>query len=316
MMGEKRQIFACINKDDNIRLKSSSGGAFYLMAKWVIEQGGVVFGARFNDDWQVVHDYCDNLIDLIPLLASKYVQSKIGDSFKKAKAFLDDNRKVLFCGTPCQIAGLRNYLKKDYNNLITVDFACHGVASPGVWTEFLKTISNGREIEKISFRDKTESWLTYSFKIDFKDGSQYRKVCYDEPFMRGFLQNVYLRPSCYECNFKGLDRKSDFTIADFWGVNKAMPEMFDNKGTSIIILHTENAQNMWNDIKSEFNYKETDEKSLLASNSSLVSSVPVTEKREKFYADIKTPFIKRIDKLTKVTLSQRVKGKVKSILHM
>ena len=134
------KAFAAINKDSGIRERSSSGGVFYALAKWTIERGGVVFGARFDEQWRVVHDYTETLEGIFPFMGSKYVQSFIGNTYKKAKAFLEEGRYVLFSGTPCQLAGLRTYLREDYESLIQVDLICYGVPSPGVWRSFLRGV--------------------------------------------------------------------------------------------------------------------------------------------------------------------------------
>ena len=173
-------VYAAKNNNEDIRLKSSSGGIFTLLAEKVIEEGGVVFGAKFDADWNVIHDYTETIEGLAAFRGSKYVQSIIGDNFKTAKQFLNNGRKVLFSGTPCQIAGLKKYLRKEYDNLLTVDVVCHGVPSPMVWRDYLdykrakraagkNTVSSSLKelpvITGISFRDKTKGWKKYGFRI-------------------------------------------------------------------------------------------------------------------------------------------------------
>ena len=220
------ETYAAINKDEQIRLESSSGGIFSAIAEYIINDGGVVFGAKFNDKWEVIHDYTETIDGLAQFRGSKYVQSQIGDNYKKAKQFLTSGRKVLFSGTPCQIAGLKHFLKKEYENLLTVDFICHGVPSPGVWREYLKeevatcNLKNivlprsihGRDalnvtIEGISFRDKTLGWKKFSFALDLstsvgrgeKIQFRTREHLHENLFLKGFLANLFLRPSCYNC---------------------------------------------------------------------------------------------------------------------
>lgn len=174
-------IFAFSNKSEDIRLKSSSGGAFSLLAELVLSQDGVVFGAAYDNNWEVAHTYIERIEDLDMLRRSKYVQSRIGDTYKQAKTILKEGRKVLFTGTPCQISGLRHYLRKDYDNLITMDFVCHSAPSPKVWRKFLseqyarkgvagknsvfQSLKEMPSIKGINFRDKTHGWKKFSFSL-------------------------------------------------------------------------------------------------------------------------------------------------------
>lgn len=196
------KFYACNNIEEKIRLSSSSGGAFYSLAKAVLSQNGIVFGARFDENWNVIHDCCESVSEIEQFMGSKYVQSKISDMYEKSKKYLLAGRYVLFSGTPCQIYGLKSYLGKDYENLITMDFVCHGVPSPMVWRRYIEERSNSREIKKINFRDKTDGWRRFSLCIQYSDGNEYRKNQHEDIFMKGFLQNIFLRPSCYECRFK------------------------------------------------------------------------------------------------------------------
>ena len=234
------KAFAAINKDENVRMRSSSGGMFYALAKWTIEQGGVVFGARFNENWEVVHDYTETLEGIEPFMRSKYVQSRIGETFKQAKQFLDQGRQVLFVGTPCQIGGLKSYLHKEYDNLLAVDFICHGVPSPKVWKSYLKETTQEDTLLDFNFRDKKGGWLDFQCVSTFTSITRREKQM-ENVYFRGFLKDVYQRYSCYKCHFKSVHRLSDMTIADAWGVLFYWPEMHDDKGTSLLVVHSLNA---------------------------------------------------------------------------
>ena len=264
------KAYAAINKNEEIRLQSSSGGVFTLLAEKIINEGGVVFGARFDDNWEVKHDYTDTIEGLAAFRGSKYVQSRIEDNFQKAENFLKEGHKVLFSGTPCQIAGLKRYLRKEYENLLTIDIICHGVPSPKVWNMYLKetcfkllknkpnetekSVSQMDEtykscIEAISFRSKITGWKKYSFMLQLKtpDDNNENAVVFAEPFaenifMRAFLSDIILRPSCYECPAKQGKSHSDITIADFWGIDKIDPAFDDDKGCSAILLNTEKGE--------------------------------------------------------------------------
>lgn len=245
------KIYSGWSKDENIRLSSSSGGAFSMLAIPILEEGGVVFGASINCEIQVEHIYIETIEDLKKLQGSKYVQSYIGNCYKNVQKFLDNNRKVLFSGTPCQIAGLKNFLKKDYDNLITVDLICHGVPSPLVfekWKKWLKSKYNLSHITSINFRDKQKSWIFYNMKVEGKDlqgnNFQYYGKYYNDAWIRGFLRNYFIRPSCYQCHFTSINRVSDFTIADWWGYKPTPHEKndYEKKGVSLIFCNTEKSK--------------------------------------------------------------------------
>lgn len=242
-LGFETQAFAVINMDESIRMRSSSGGMFHALAKWTIERGGVVFGARFDESWDVIHDYTETIEGVEPFMRSKYVQSRIGDAFEQAKRFLQEGRWVLFSGTPCQIGGFLSFLGKKYEKLICVDLICHGVPSPSVWRKYLRDSIGCGFIRSINFRDKSDGWISQKCVVTITTSfAEIQAKILDNPYYRGFRKDIYLRHSCYHCRYRNYHRGSDFTIADYWGVEKSCPEMFDNKGTSIVFVHTENAR--------------------------------------------------------------------------
>lgn len=253
-------VFAAKHPDDEIRMSSSSGGIFTLLAEQIIAEGGVVFGAKFNENWEVVHDFAETKEGLIPFRGSKYVQSRIGDAYVNAESFLKSGRKVMFTGTPCQIAGLKNYLRKEYENLLAVDFVCHGVPSPMVWRKylneeiarhdgaakkwFLKSSQVSSTIAGINFRDKSTGWKNFSFALNFSEESAEGEVTsllssvYTEnEYMKVFISNLSLRPSCYKCAVKCGKSESDITIGDFWGIDKLDYNFNSDKGISLILLN-------------------------------------------------------------------------------
>lgn len=271
------EVLAVKNPDDEERMNSSSGGVFLPLAREVINQGGVVFGAVYDESWEVHHVYAEKIEDVYPMMGSKYLQSKIGNSFKDAERFLKQGREVLFVGSPCQIAGLRTYLRsKQYPNLLAVDFLCHGVPSPGVWRRYLAETYGGYDAKEqsrlqatagknsvllsslnatspigdIKFRDKRESgWKKFRFVVRQKSASKADQntvlssdIHYMNPFMQGFLSDIYLRPSCYACKCKNGVNHSDMTIADFWGINQSAPEFDDDKGVGLVLLNTEKGE--------------------------------------------------------------------------
>lgn len=237
------QTFAAINKDEKIRLESSSGGIFTLLAESVIKQGGVVFGARYDEEWQVTLDHTETTEGLAAFRGSKYVQARTGDTFKQCEKFLKEGRKVLFSGTPCQIAGLNHFLSKEYDNLLTVDVVCHGTPSPKVWELYLKeVVGSVTNIANVSMRDKSRGWNQFSFVMNYNKDDE--TLTLSAPFnkndyMRAFLKDMILRPSCYSCAAKGLKSDSDITIADYWGIQSVASEMNDDKGTGLVLINTE-----------------------------------------------------------------------------
>ena len=225
---------AAANPDEAQRTNASSGGLFMMLATRVIEQGGVVFGARFNDAWDVVHDAAQTLEDLTPFCTSKYVQSAIGDSYRHVKEFLQQGRMVMFTGTPCQIAGLRLFLGEPQERLIAVEVACHGVPSPGVWRTWLKKCSGGKAIQRVNFRDKSTGWRGYSVLI-----GESRRHHDDDDYMVTFLDNYNLRLSCFNCPSKNGSSGADITLADLWGCDRILSRRDDNKGMSAVIVRSD-----------------------------------------------------------------------------
>lgn len=240
---EPIKILAAYNTDKEVRLESSSGGIFALLAKKTIEEGGVVFGARFNKNWQVEIACTETGNGIATFMGSKYVQAIVGNAYSDAEKYLDQGRQVLFTGTPCQISGLKQFLTKQYNNLLTVDVVCHGVPSPKVWRRYLSEITHNsiHAINSCSFRNKDNGWKRFNFSISYSENGETRVLSsyhQENPFMRAFLCNMILRPSCHSCMSKSGRSHSDITIADFWGVQNVSPNMDDNMGTSLIFLNT------------------------------------------------------------------------------
>ena len=261
-----RKVLAVKNENEVERLQSSSGGAFIALAQLVLNKGGVVFGAVFDEMWGVKHKYAKTLEEVRPMMGSKYLQSQIGHTYKEAESFLKEGRVVLFVGSPCQLSGLRRFLRKEYSNLLAVDFLCHGVPSPKVWHKYLKEIitrqgdeknsalsrpiSDLNSIQCIKFRSKSTGWKKYSFALTFSettaDGGQNTVLLSHihrlDPYMKVFLSDIILRPSCYACKCKNGVSHSDLTIADYWGIDELMPDFDDDKGIGLVLINTEKGQ--------------------------------------------------------------------------
>lgn len=274
------KVYAAKSKDEAVRQESSSGGIFTLLAEAVIREGGVAFGAKFDEAWNVLHASAENPDEMALFRGSKYVQSVIGDTYREAKNYLKQGRKVLFSGTPCQIAGLKRYLRKEYDNLFTIDVVCHGVPSPIVWQRYLDEMSFKGPIKEIAFRDKTRGWAQYAFRI--RTGEQTLLLPPSEnPFMRGFLTDLYLRPSCHDCPARSSKSGSDITLGDFWGIQAVHPDMEDNKGCSAIMIHSTKGQALYDsiekvDVESSYEY-------LLPENPSLEHNPKHTKYARRFW---------------------------------
>lgn len=306
--------YACYNKNEDERLKSSSGGIFILIAKEIIKREGVVFGASFDEKFNVQHSCVESEKDLEKFMGSKYCQSTIGNTYKKVKDFLDNDRYVLFSGTPCQIEGLKAYLRKDYDKLYTQDIICHGVPSPKVWQKYLDYQKNkyGENIKCISFRNKDSGWKAFKMKILFST-KQYSNKHSNDLFMRFFLNNTCLRSSCYNCSFKKKYRISDICLADYWGIKDIHPEMYDNKGTSLVIVNTSKGLDLFDSIKRDINYIETNLDSAIKYNSAMIKSVSTSVNDEEFKNDLENKELSFLAKkyLPKKHIISKLKNKTK-----
>lgn len=262
--------YAAKNLDEKVRAQSSSGGVFYALAKYVIERGGVVFGAKFNEQWGVEHVAAETIEEVNALMGSKYVQSNIGSTFRQAEQHLKQGRYVLFSGTPCQIAGLRKFLRCDYSGLLTVEVICHGVPSPKIWRDYVNELARptgapaGKNtvfqslnetpvIAGISFRDKRHGWEKYGFSVRYASatngsgqnsvfqsvnhskGNETFEIFDRNIFMKAFLENYILRPSCFSCPARCGKSHADISIGDFWGIQTMHPDLHDPSGVSLVI---------------------------------------------------------------------------------
>lgn len=296
------ETFVAQNKDDEVRMSSSSGGVFSCLAEATIADKGVVFGVSFDKNWNVVHKYAETQEDIKQFRQSKYVQSRIGTAYHDAETFLKAGRKVLFSGTPCQIAGLKGFLRKEYENLTTVDVVCHGVPSPGVWQCYLQEeverqlamhglpTDTDKHLTMCSFRDKRNSWSGFGCGFGLVVSDRHGKpthVDYFESlnyntFLRGFIADLYLRLSCYHCPCKCNTSQSDITLADAWGMRDFLPEWYDDKGATAVLIHTSKARELLGQChllahKCDFN-------TLLPYNPAIEKSAKLTAKRQHFFA--------------------------------
>ena len=278
--------YAVVNLDESVRAESSSGGAFSLFAQQILSAGGAVFGAALSEDCRRVEHICvEDEAGLERLRMSKYVQSSIGSCYAQAGEMLKAGRQVLFSGTACQIEGLRSYLGRDYLNLLCIDLICHGVPSPKVWEQYVQFREQkaGAAVRRVTFRDKMSGWKRYTLTMHFDGGGAYHGRFMEDPYIRVFLRDVALRPSCYHCSFKTLHRTADITLADLWGLEDILPDWNDNKGVSLLMIHGDKGQTMFDGVKDRCRWQAIDREAALRRNPSAIRSCARPHQRDKLF---------------------------------
>ena len=244
--------FGAQAKKKQLRYSGSSGGIFPILAQYVIERGGIVYGAGYDCNMNVVHRGAENCEQLEEIKRTKYVQSNMKGIYRSIEENLIRNRWVLFCGTPCQAQALMLFLNKKYETLIVVDLVCYGVPSPGIWKKYVKYLEHKHsgKMTDFCFRDKRneDNGHMRSYWIN---GTEYVASIYQDIYCKLYFRNYMLRPSCYRCSFCTINRNSDFTIGDFWGIEHVRPDLDDGMGTSLVIVHSDLARKIWNELREE-----------------------------------------------------------------
>lgn len=289
---EKRdtpKAYAAYNLNEEIRLASSSGGVFTLLAEHVLDREGILYGAAMVGT-QVKHIRVADRKGLELLRGSKYVQSDIAQTYVLARDDLEAGKTVLFTGTPCQIGGLKSFLRKKYDHLIAVDIICHGVPSPMAWERYitLREKEAGASAKQIFFRHKKCGWKKYALFLEFSNRTEYAGCRHDDPFLRAFRRDLCLRPSCYQCSFRKVNRVSDITLADFWGIEKVCPEMDDDQGTSLVILHSDKGEEIFRSLRLKMNCREVPFEAAIAGNTAMIRSGKKPEQRDSFMRRVQT----------------------------
>lgn len=312
---------AAINKNMSVRWDSTSGGAFSALADVMYAQGGYVSGAVYNDDFSVSNYISNNQEDLKRLRSSKYLQSKAEGLYKQIRDLLRNGEKVLACGTPCQMAALRSFLRKDYDNLTIVDFICRGVNSPKVYRKYLDSLERkyGGKVVYVKAKNKELGWRNLTRKVVFDNGKVYYGVLMDDDFRRGYHTNVFCRPSCYHCQYKGFPRMADITIADYWGIENVDKNLDNNIGTSMILLNSKKGIEYFEQAKEKFEWKETRFESILPGNIALRKPIqPAKIDRKAFFEDLDNGTFDDVVKkyfpknnINSLSLKQRIKNVIK-----
>ena len=303
---EPLACFAAIANDPEIRLQSSSGGVFTQLAQAILKKGGVVFGARFDDSFAVFHSCTETEEGLSPFRSSKYSQSDLRGAYAQADRFLKEKRPVLFTGTPCQIAGLRGFLRgKEDDNLYLASIVCHGVPSPRVWKEYLESITGGARPTEVNMRNKENGWSQYRMTIWREGQALFNVQATDTPFMRAFLSNLTLRPSCYACPFRG-NHGSDLTLGDYWGIEQVHPEMSDNKGTSFILVYTGKGRHLLEEL--DVKLLESRYEDVLKGNPSVLHLSPEPANRADFWKAYQKRGVRSLKRFTSIGFMNKLRN--------
>lgn len=319
------KVYACYNTDKNVRLSSSSGAVFSSLAEYVLEQQGCVYGVAMSADCYTVEFISATSKDgLKKLCGSKYLQAKIGNTYKSVKKDLISGKLVLFSGTGCQVNGLKSFLGKEYENLICVDIICHGAPSPALWRKYAiyQEQKNGGKLKGINFRCKDDSWIDFGMKEVYKsipDGEM-KKIYISkdkDAYMQMFLRDYCLRPSCYECTAKNV-KMSDLTIADFWGINDVAPDMNDGMGTSLVLIRTEKGKDVFEKISGSMKLKEVSYEDGVRENPAEYKSCARPMQRNTFFDDMYNMNFDELEKKyvvpIKVGLKTKVKRKIRNVM--
>ena len=314
------KCYAAYNKDEKIRQNSTSGGFFTALAEKIIDLEGYVFGAAFDETFNVKHIKVNKKDDLYKFRGSKYVQSNVKETYKDTRKLLENNKYVLYSGTPCQIYGLKAFLGKEYDKLYCIDVICKGVPSPGLWNKYKNDKEKKYKIQNICFREKTYGFNSTTMSIYYMNGKEYHKGHESDEMLNLFVSEISSRPSCYNCNFKGKERASDFTIGDFWQVEKIIPEIEGDKGTTLLIVHSKKGQQLLKSIENISIHEVSLDEALKLNGknrkSMYLESAKPNIKRKDFFKDFgRLNYNELMKKYSPKTIKSKVKSILKPILY-
>lgn len=283
---EQQKFYYAQSKNKDILYQSSSGGIFTHLYQYFLENHGAVCGSIFTEDLTVKHKLSSLESDCQKMRGSKYVQSELSGIFKEIEKLLKSNHKVLFIGTPCQVAGLKGYLKNiDLNNLIMVDLICHGVPSPLVWKDYIQYLQQkyGTVVSKFSFRDKKQGWKGFNISAECENGIILKNSRYVSSYIELYGQGAILRPSCYQCRYSSLTRPSDLTIGDFWGIDQLYPEFDDDRGVSMVLANTRKGNELFCKINNQLKWFEVSKDDILFKQPNLKNPAQSIVSRKRFW---------------------------------
>lgn len=305
--------YAARNKNYEQRLISSSGSIFPPIAEWILENGGLVVGTAYDEYFNAKHLIIESKDDLKDIQGSKYLQCKADNStYKRIKNELKTGRLVLYSGMACQVEGLKSYLRKEYDNLYTIDLICMGIPSSIVWQKYLNAFFKGEKILHVNFKEKSKGWDSFSFYVK-TDKRDFKEIGMENLYLQSMFRSWNMRPSCFQCPFKKENRFSDYTLADCWGASKLVPEINDNKGLSSVIVHSKKGLELWEKLADKIDYCVISIDDIAAGNSNLIQNKPQTGDRQLFYNLLESNPQKAFTKLCKVkkpSILGRLKGKL------
>lgn len=282
----KERVYAACSKDEKLLRKSSSGGMFGVLAKYIMQKEGIVFGCCFNEELEAIHCSAKNELEYEKFYGSKYIQSNTGNTYRECRQYLENGKYVLYTGTPCQIAGLKQFLGKEYETLISAEVICHGVPSPGLWKKYIAELekSRGRKIVNAAFRYQDQGWKKYRFRTEFADGTEEIISGGDSPYLCGFFNHLTLRPSCYNCKTRIKYSQSDFMIGDFWGIEKYHKGFDEELGVSALIILSKKGEEVFQKIKEQLTYVEAELGEVIPANGCVQLSVFPNRNRTNLYS--------------------------------
>lgn len=320
---ETKKVYAVKSKNVKNSKKSTSAGMAYMLTKKIIEKNGIVFGCAYNDNLVPIQKKVDTENDLEKLRGSKYVFSNTLSTYSEVKKELENDKNVIYIGTPCQIGGLYAFLGKEYEKLITVDIVCHGVPSPKLFSKYLKYLEKklGQRVINYEFRNKDKAiWGEYRAKVTLENGAKYIDAN-DDPYYSNFLKGTIFRESCYKCKYANTDRVGDITLADFWGIEKISSNFYSEEGVSLVFINTQKGAKIFDEVKKNIDYEEHSIEEAVEKNGNLSHPTQRNEKRDFTYKDIDNKdiesYIKRnlkIDGKLKKKIKKLIPRKIKKII--
>lgn len=313
---ESQTCFAAKHKDNEIRKESSSGGVFTALSDAILKRNGIIAGAVYNDQMELIHTAAESFEERDRMRGSKYIQSNCTGIYKKIKEALLQDREVLFCGTPCEVAAVKNAFPNS-DKLYLADIICHGVPSPQVWRNFVEYLEKrySNKLCDYKFRDKTQGWRTYSALARFTNGQTETNNDITGSYIELFRYDVCLRPSCTVCPYTDSFRPGDITIGDFWGIENIIPEIDDNKGVSAVICNTDKGRLLLDSVKSDLLLYECSVEDIKKRQPNLSHPSSCSNKAEAFNKDLNSmPFDKILHKYTRVGLKRKMIDFTKKVL--
>ena len=312
---ENKDAYAVFAKNEQDRFRSASGGIFYQMAEWMIEHNGYVCGSIWNKKWEATHIVTNNMEDIVKMQGSKYVESNLNNCYQQIMKLIKEGKKVLFSGTPCQVAGIKSLLGEN-QNLFTCSIICEGVPSTKVWKKYVKNLEKKQnsKLQYVNFKYKGKAgWLHPNSRYIFENNKKIEKIAYEEDlYGLGFVKNLFNRNSCQHCQYKACNSKADIIIGDLWGTDYDLLKKSKNKGLSVLIKMNSKFDNILNDLQEKIFFKKILTTDAIKSNYTLMNCAKQNENRKKFFRELDSKNIE--DNINNYIHYHKKKIKMKNIL--